>query len=205
MKIFSGREPPVIEIFPKEPQTLKIGESTRLSCRANSGTPYPTITWARRDGKPLSSRFSEDYPGVITLREATFEDAGNYECKATNVAGTITLSTSIDIQQAPTITLQPDRQTIDITEGDELSFTCSATGIPQPTVQINVPKTSNERFDVALNSESGYQGRPEASINHRNVQMSQAGIYECIATNNAGKDTRYIQVNVNPKRGDVGE
>lgn len=150
----------------------------------------------------MSSRFSEDYPGVITLREATIEDAGSYECRAANVAGTITSSTTIDIQQAPTLILQPDRQTFDVTEGDELRFSCAATGIPQPTVQIKVPDNSNIR---AVQGLAGYNGRAEASISHSNLQLSQGGIYECIATNDAGKDTRYIQVNVNPKRGDVGE
>lgn len=197
-----GREAPVIELFPKEAQKLKIGESTRLSCRATSGTPYPTITWSRRDGRPLSARFSEDYPGVITLREATVDDTGSYECKATNVAGTITLSTTLEVQQAPTIILLPDRQTFDVTEGDELRFSCAANGIPHPTVQIKVPEGSNVR---PTPSAASFDGRAEASISHFNIQRSQAGLYECVANNEAGQDLRYIQVNVNEKRGDVGK
>jgi Immunoglobulin domain/Immunoglobulin I-set domain len=149
----------------------------------------------------LSSRFSEDYPGVITLREATVEDTGSYECKATNVAGTITLSTTLEVQQAPTIILQPDRQTIDLTEGDELRFSCSATGIPHPQIQIKVPDGSNVRPVI---SAASYDGRAESSISHSNIQRSQSGLYECIANNEAGQDLRYIQVNVNETRGDVG-
>lgn len=197
----AGREPPVIELFPKEAQVLKVGESTRLSCRATSGTPYPEITWSRRDGKPLSSRFSEDYPGVITLREATVEDTGSYECKAVNIAGTITLSTTVTVQLAPTIILTPDLQTIEVTEGDELRFTCAATGIPEPTIEVKVPEGSNVRA-IQPYSRSG---RPEATINHVGIQRSQAGLYQCIATNDAGSDLRYIQVNVKEKRGDVGK
>lgn len=173
-----------------------------MSCRATSGTPYPVITWARRDGRPLSSRFSEDYPGVITLREATIDDAGVYECRAVNVAGTTTLSTTIEIQQAPTLILTPDRQTIDITEGDELRFSCAATGIPTPSIQIKVPEGSNVREKPAPRT---IGIRAESSIAHFNVQRSQGGLYECIATNEAGQDLRYIQVNVNEKRGDVGK
>lgn len=205
--IFTGREAPVVEVFPKEPQKLKVGESTRLSCRASSGTPYPQITWSRRDGRPLSSRFSEDYPGVITLREATVEDTGSYECKATNIAGTTTLSTTIEVQQAPTIILTPDVQVIEITEGDELRFSCAAIGIPHPTVTIKVPEGSNVRtiqpFEAFQSSSS--VGRAEATINHRGIQRSQAGLYQCTAINEAGQDIRYIQVNVKEKRGDVGK
>lgn len=198
----TGREPPVIELFPKEAQKLKVGESTRLSCRSTSGTPYPVITWSRRDGRPLSSRFSEDYPGVITLREATIEDTGSYECKAVNVAGVTTLSTTVEVQLAPTITLTPDLQSIEITEGDDLRFTCAATGLPEPSIQIKVPEGSNVR---ALPFAASRSGRPEASISHSGIQRSQAGLYQCIATNEAGSDLKYIQVNVKEKRGDVGK
>lgn len=185
-----------------------MGESTRLSCRASSGTPYPQITWTRRDGSPLSTRFSEDYPGVITLREATVEDTGSYECKATNVAGTTTASTSVEVQQAPTIAMAPDLQAIEITEGDELRFTCTATGIPQPSIEIKVPEGSNVHATRPMHAaqRAGHVvERAEATIAHFGIQRSQAGLYQCIAINEAGQDLRYIQVNVKEKRGDVGE
>jgi hypothetical protein len=203
-----GRDPPVIELFPKEPQKLKVGESTRFSCRATSGTPYPTVVWSRRDGRPISSRFTEDYPGVITLREATFEDQGLYVCTATNIAGTTSLSTNLEILQHPTIIIMPDTQTLEITEGDELRFSCSATGVPTPSINIKVPEGSNviprPAVPAPARGDIAGTGRAVASIHHYNTQLSQAGLYECIATNDAGQDLRYIQVNVKEKRGDVG-
>jgi hypothetical protein len=197
----SGRDPPVIEIFPKDAQKLKIGESTRLSCRASSGTPYPTITWTRRDGRPLSARFTEDYPGVITLREATLEDAGSYECKATNIAGTVTMSTTLEIQQAPTIVIEPSNDNLEVTEGEELRFTCAAVGIPRPTIQIKVPDGVN----IRPKPERGDGNRAEVTLVQFNVQRSHAGLFECVANNDAGQDLRYINVNVREMRGDIGE
>lgn len=202
-----GREPPTVELFPKEAQKLKVGESTRLTCYG-TGSPYPQFVWVRRDGKPLSSRFTIDSPGTITLREATIEDSGSYECRATNIAGTTTLSTTIEVLQAPTISLIPDVQVLEVTEGDELRFTCTAVGVPQPTVSIQVPENSNVRTTLpyaALLPGRNAVAHGEASINHRGIQRSQAGLYTCTATNEAGQDLRYIQVNVNEKRGDVGE
>lgn len=199
-----------MELFPKEAQKLKVGESTRLTCYG-TGSPYPQFVWTRRDGRPLSSRFTVDSPGTITLREATVEDAGSYECKATNIAGTTTLSTTIEVLQAPTISLLPDVQVLEITEGDELRFTCSAVGIPTPAVTISVPEGSNVRATVpySVASASGTSRtsvtHAEATINHRGIQRSQGGLYTCTATNEAGQDLRYIQVNVKEKRGDVGE
>lgn len=139
---------------------------------------------------------------MITLREATIEDGGLYECKATNVAGTATLTASIAIQQPPTITLSPDTQSIEITEGDELRFTCTATGVPTPSVTIKVPDGAPAFVPVV--PLRGRTEHPEATINYLSVQRSQAGLYSCIATNDAGQDLRYIQVNVKEKRGDVG-
>ncbi|XP_070509893.1 basement membrane-specific heparan sulfate proteoglycan core protein isoform X10 [Chironomus tepperi] len=195
------REPPVIELFPKESQKLRVGESTRLSCRTLSGSPHPTVTWVRRDGQRLSSRITEDYPGVITLRDAKLEDAGIYECRASNMAGETSLSTTLEVQQQPSIKLYPDIQSFDLTEGDELKFNCIATGVPTPTVTIKTPD-GTPRMEVRTSEIHRDQG--EASVSHYNIQRSQAGLYECIAVNDAGQDVRYIQVNVAVKRGDAG-
>jgi hypothetical protein len=149
----------------------------------------------------LSSRFTEDYPGVITLREATLEDAGSYECKASNIAGTITLSTTLEIQQAPTIVIEPNQESFDITEGDELRFVCSAVGIPTPTIEIKAPEGSSLRAQPSRT----FDTRAQATIVTFNVERSHAGLYECVASNDAGQDMRYINVNVKELRGDVGK
>lgn len=194
-----GREPPVIELFPNEPQKLKVGESTRVSCRATSGTPYPMLSWVRRDGKSLSSRITEDYPGVITLREATLDDTGLYECRATSLAGSTSLNVNIEVQLPPTIV--SNENVINLTEGDELIISCVATGIPSPNVEIKPPQGASVRASATGPTRLNH---PEARIHHYDVQKSQAGVYECIATSEAGQDLKYIQVNINSKRGDVG-
>jgi hypothetical protein len=168
-----------------------------MSCRVIGGHPYPTVTWTKYGGAQLSSRITEDYPGVITLREATIEDGGVYECIARNDAGETRLSSSIEMLQPPVITLEPDRETLTLTEGDELRFTCTAHGIPTPTVVIEVPEDSGVRSPASARSSI-------ASIHHYNIQQNQAGVYTCLATSDAGEERRYIQVSVNPRRGDVG-
>lgn len=181
---------------------MRVGESARFSCRSTSGTPYPNITWIRRDGRLLSARFTEDYPGVITLREATIDDAGVYECRAANIAGETSLTTTLEIQQQPSLSIIPDRERIDLTEGDELRFTCLATGIPTPSIQIKFPDTA--RGISPARSNEVRKDQSEATLTHYNTQRHHAGIYECVATNEAGQDIRYIQVSVKEKRGDSG-
>lgn len=171
------------------------------------GHPYPTVTWSRHGGGQISSRFTEDYPGVITLREAILEDGGVYECVARNEAGETRLSSSIEINQPPVITMEPEQETMVLTEGDELRFTCTARGTPTPSVRIEVPEDSGVRFTSQPDHSSHHRSRqhnPEASVAHYNIQQHQSGIYSCIAENEAGEERRYVQVVVNPKRGDVG-
>jgi hypothetical protein len=82
-----------------------------------------------------------------------------------------------------------------VTEGDEINISCSAVGIPEPNVVLS--KTGASRNMQNLDR--------KASVVIRRAEKSDAGVYECTATSVAGTDTRYIQVYVQEKRGDVGE
>ncbi|XP_058452453.1 basement membrane-specific heparan sulfate proteoglycan core protein isoform X2 [Malaya genurostris] len=194
-----GREPPILELYPTEPQVIKVGESTRLSCRATGGVPYPTLTWVRRDRRPLSSRITQDYPGVITLREVILEDSGEYECRAENSAGSASLSTSIDVQLAPIITISPSVDEHKIYEGDELSIQCTARGKPEPTVVIKTPYPEIDTRHVSRTEAIG-----AANIDIFQAETKHSGTYECIATSRAGTDSRFITIQVEKKRGDLG-
>ena len=47
------REVPTIELYPADYQTVTKGESVLFQCRYMSGIPTPTISWARKDGRPM--------------------------------------------------------------------------------------------------------------------------------------------------------
>lgn len=200
------REPPVVELYPKEPQKLRVGESTRFSCRVVSGAPYPTLTWSRKDGRPLSSRTIEDYPGVITIQEAGLDDEGQYECRAENSAGFTTVTATLEINESPVITLYPNRTQLTVVENDEISIQCTATGKPTPTVTFKYPERArvDDRIGSRLDDPRPYSQQSQAFVSIYKAKRTDAGVYECIATNEAGQDIRYIQVAVDEKRGDIG-
>uniref|UniRef100_A0A182QPA6 Basement membrane-specific heparan sulfate proteoglycan core protein n=1 Tax=Anopheles farauti TaxID=69004 RepID=A0A182QPA6_9DIPT len=193
------REKPRLEIYPNEPQTLKVGESVRLSCRASAGIPYPTITWVRKDRMPLSSRFVNDAEGVITLREATLQDSGEYECRAENVAGTDVIATTIEVLQPPIITLEPNEYH-KITENDDFTIYCNATGKPAPRVTL-IPPQGVIRPQYAAATREGLR---EVTFHLHRAELTDSGTYECTATSAAGNDSRFLTLQVEPKRGDVG-
>lgn len=185
---------------------MRVGESAMISCRANLGIPTPTLVWTRRDHQPLSSRCEEKYPGTILITNIQFEDAGEYECRATNVAGEASQTASILVQQPPQIRIIPDQTELTITEGDELKLECLADGLPSPNVYWEEPR--QRHADEGLRSYGAPAAPVPASaqgvIHKYNVGRSDEGTYVCHASNAAGEDQKYITILIQQKRGDVG-
>lgn len=188
------REPPQLELQPREPQVVSIGDPIQLSCGAVAGRPTPTITWARRD-RPLSPRFKELYPGTISLEQVSLEDAGEYECRAENSVGQVSVSTAIIVHEAPTVHLNPNTDYMKLTVGDELKIECIASGIPTPSITWTQPiqmiRTASSSFNT--------------NIQIYRVTLEHSGRYTCRAENSAGTQQKDIFVEIEKKRGDVGE
>lgn len=201
-----AREAPLLEIHPKEPQTVRVGESAMLSCRAVAGIPSPTVVWHRRDQSPFSDKIREEYPGTIVISDITLGEAGDYECRATNIAGEVTQTVPLYVQQPPIITLRPSVQELKLTEGDELKLDCEAEGIPSATVQWKQPGDLEVEFGLrGVPAGPSFGLSSHAAIHKYNVRRADAGTYICHASNAAGSEEKYITVLVETKRGDVGK
>lgn len=202
-----AREAPLLEIHPREPQTVRVGESAMLSCRAIAGIPSPTVVWSRRDQGPLSHRITEEYPGTILISDITLGEAGEYECKASNIAGQVSQTIPLHVQQPPIVTIRPDVVELKLTEGDELKLECEAEGIPSPSVRWREPAELDSATGVrglaGPGSDFGIPGR--GVVQKYNLKRSDAGTYVCHASNAAGSEEKYITVLVEQKRGDVGK
>ncbi|KAM9740824.1 leucine-rich repeat, immunoglobulin-like domain and transmembrane domain-containing protein 3a [Menidia menidia] len=80
--------------------TSALGSNVLLRCDT-TGSPTPALYWTKSDGSPVNNTVQES-PGeginwsIMSLHGIEFKDAGNYSCRAKNVAGnaaeTITLS-----------------------------------------------------------------------------------------------------------------
>lgn len=203
----TAREAPRVEIFPSEPQTVRVDESVQLSCRANQGIPSPTLVWLRSDGTPLQ-RAEEKYPGTILISNITFADAGEYECRATNIAGVASQTATINVIQPPEIRILPENNgLLTLTEGDELKLECFADGVPKPNVEWKEPSDlRTESLPGAAFVPYGIAApKPQSLIQKYNIDRSAEGTYTCHASNEAGEDQKYITVVVQQKRGDVGK
>lgn len=152
----------------------------------------------------MSHRISDDNAGTLSFRDVTLDEAGEYECQADNVAGKVTAVASLNIQQIPIITLQPNITEIVLTEGDELKIECSAIGSPTPSVIWKDPIQTASMFGPLAPSPPRSL-TPYATIQKYHARQEDEGTYICMATNDAGSDERYITVMVKEKRGDIGK
>ncbi|XP_020621934.1 hemicentin-1-like isoform X3 [Orbicella faveolata] len=105
-------------------KTVVEGDQATFHCEA-TGNPTPTIKWIR-DGKT-----------VVTGETLTFEtkrnDSGKYWCLTDNgLNSTANASAYLDVQFPVSFTSTPVDQTV--TEGDETTFHCTATGHPTPVI-----------------------------------------------------------------------
>ncbi|XP_055374705.1 basement membrane-specific heparan sulfate proteoglycan core protein isoform X7 [Condylostylus longicornis] len=189
------RERPQVEIYPTEPQEVRIGDRAILDCRTVAGIPEPRISWRRTDGLPLSSQIKEEYQGRLIINNIKEEDAGTYECIAENLAGKAIGSTSLIIVQPAQITLVPNTTELHLTEGEELKLLCIASGIPPPKVKWTLDQSFNQHSEASISQAEIYI--PKTSLN-------DAKLYTCEAENSGGNDIRYINVRIERRRGDTG-
>lgn len=73
---------PKIEVYDKQ-----VDEKTiEFHCKILAGEPMPKLRWRRVDGQPISFSIDKNN-SVLTIKEASVEDIGKYECVARNPYG----------------------------------------------------------------------------------------------------------------------
>lgn len=114
--------------------TVVEAETASVMCKA-SGKPLPTYSWIKsstREDLATVDRFSvEKHTGVLTIRDVSKDDDGEYKCVAANAAGKVDRVVKINVILKPRIVTYKN---ISIATGKEARLSCSAFGKPMPTV-----------------------------------------------------------------------
>ncbi|XP_034667224.1 basement membrane-specific heparan sulfate proteoglycan core protein isoform X7 [Drosophila subobscura] len=157
--------------------TIEQGRDFSITCEA-SGTPYPSIKWTKvHDHLATNVHVSGN---VLSIYDARPENRGPYSCIAENIHGSDQSSTNIDIEprERPSVKIEsPSLQTHSV--GSQASLYCRANGIPEPQVQwVRVDGTP-------LSPRHKEMGRGYVVID--DIQIADAGAYECRAENQVGK------------------
>ena len=127
-------------------QIVCAGDNVCLIAAA-SGQPAPSVQWQLLPGG--GSNWN-NIPGATSdsyCFTADPDDDGNqYRAVFTNSCGTTTTCiATLTVNTKPEITVQPLPQTV--CEGDEVSFTAAASGVPTPTVKWQVLKSGSPGWE----------------------------------------------------------
>uniref|UniRef100_A0A8C8BGQ6 Ig-like domain-containing protein n=1 Tax=Otus sunia TaxID=257818 RepID=A0A8C8BGQ6_9STRI len=171
-------EPPRVVISPKN-QTFTEGSEVSIRCSA-AGYPKPTVVWTHND--ILTPE------GTLIIRKAIPKDAGIYGCLASNSAGTERQTSTLTYIEGPTLTVVQSE--ILVALGDTTIMECKTTGIPHP--QVKWFKGDLELRASAFLIIDTHRGL----LKIQETQDLDAGDYTCVATNDAGRASGKITLDV---------
>ncbi|KAM7442287.1 Hemicentin-1 [Porites harrisoni] len=158
---------PAVVAYSPLNQTVLEGTNVTLHCNA-SGKPTPNITWTKDGSQAVL--FQGDIYGFVNVQRL---NAGDYTCSAWNGVGRQSNATAtVNVQYESVIDKGPFNRTV--VEGDNITFSCNATGNPTPN--ITWTKVGSSRLL--------YQGKTYSIYN---IQRETAGDYACTAWNGVGK------------------
>uniref|UniRef100_A0A8C3GM35 Hemicentin 1 n=1 Tax=Cairina moschata TaxID=8855 RepID=A0A8C3GM35_CAIMO len=169
--------------------SVTAGEDITLPCEVKS-LPPPIITWAKEMQliSPFSPRHTYLPSGSMKISETQISDDGMYFCVATNIAGNVTQSVKLSVHVPPKIQRGP--RVMKVQAGHRVDIPCSAQGIPPPTVTW-----FRGRSAVLIDGRQFTRGL-DGALSISNIQLPDAGIYKCVASNAVGSDTSEITLQV---------
>ncbi|XP_011864496.1 PREDICTED: basement membrane-specific heparan sulfate proteoglycan core protein isoform X15 [Vollenhovia emeryi] len=200
------REAPILELYPQDVQTVILGGSADLQCRAKAGFPVPELQWSRQDNRPFASNVEQLPGGLLRLSNITANDGGAYICSASNEVGSTSVIAHIEVQSMPVITITPKHGILTVKRGSRVRLMCSASGHPQPNVAW-----SKHMNGITIHEYSRTAATPLSAVYEIfSVSSDDEGSYTCQATNPVGIAEERVQIRIEddddvPCTGDRGD
>ncbi|XP_035738486.1 fasciclin-2-like isoform X6 [Vespa mandarinia] len=171
------------------------GENENIECKAK-GKPPPKYTWVKsltKQNLSNADRFTVNPDtGDLAIITVNREDAGEYQCTATNAAGSATSNIVVNVIVKPKIMEFPN---VTVIQGNEVDVRCKAFGRPPPRVTFR-KHTAEKAYVIGTQADDGrivlvnqpdeVTGETVGTLNIRDVLRSYDGLYECVAENAGG-------------------
>ncbi|XP_032663569.1 basement membrane-specific heparan sulfate proteoglycan core protein-like isoform X7 [Odontomachus brunneus] len=187
------REAPILELYPQDVQTVILGGSADLQCRAKAGFPVPELHWSRQDYRSFASNIEQLPGGLLRLSNITANDGGAYICSASNEVGSTSIIAHIEVQSMPVITITPKHGILQVKRGGQIRLVCSASGHPQP----NVAWSKHVNGMTVYDTYSRKAATPLSAVYEIfSVSPNDEGSYTCQATNAVGIAEERIQIRI---------
>ncbi|XP_032887721.1 immunoglobulin superfamily member 10 [Amblyraja radiata] len=178
---------------------VKVGESAMFDCQA-MGTPLPKILWMLPTNEIISfskNRYHIQSNGSLLIKNVHFADAGKYMCIARNPGGDATSLLHLNVASTPPVIngFWGNRTVIEeaVVRQARKQMDCKAVGIPKPRIMWIMP-------DNILIHAPYYGSRivvhPNGTLEIRNVRSSDKAEFTCVASNNVGKSTLVVILDI---------
>ncbi|XP_067585037.1 hemicentin-1 isoform X1 [Pseudorca crassidens] len=184
----TGLVAPLIGISPSVTSVIE-GQQLTLPCVLLAGNPIPERRWIKNSAMLVQNPYiTVRSDGSLHVERARLQDGGEYTCVASNVAGTISKTTTVDVHVLPTI--QHGQQVLSTIEGIPVTLPCKASGIPKPSI---IWSKKGERIST---SSAKFSAGADGSLYVVSPGGEESGEYVCTATNAAGYAKRKVQLTV---------
>ncbi|XP_053330207.1 neural cell adhesion molecule L1 isoform X2 [Spea bombifrons] len=177
--VFVVELPP--QILTPNDMEYNVVENTDLlmDCRA-FGAPVPSITW--QDEQMIDvltvDRFSQYANGTLKVKEVQKEDAGIYDCIATNSKGSARISAVLNVKNATQIIIAPQEQRV--RKGWKATFHCKA--LFDSTLERSRVEWKKDGLEIEEDDDSDkHVIDSNNTLYIADVQEDDQGIYTCVA------------------------
>ncbi|XP_059001185.1 hemicentin-1 isoform X2 [Mustela lutreola] len=184
----TGLVAPLIGISPSVTSVIE-GQQLTLPCALLAGNPIPERRWIKNSAMLVQNPYiTVRSDGSLHIERVRLQDGGKYTCVASNVAGTINKTTTVDVHVLPTI--QHGQQVLSTIEGIPVTLPCKASGIPKPSI------IWSKKGELISTSSAKFSAGADGSLYVSSPGGEESGEYICTATNAAGYAKRKVQLTV---------
>uniref|UniRef100_A0A7E4UTJ6 Immunoglobulin I-set domain protein n=1 Tax=Panagrellus redivivus TaxID=6233 RepID=A0A7E4UTJ6_PANRE len=171
------------------------GNELDLECLF-SANPDPSVGWTKNMGD-LPEEFTllnEDRSAY--LEAATPSDAGAYQCRLTNAAGTAEKTFNVRVISAPKLLNSESTEVVEAPQGTPVTLKCPIASEADSNIEITwthdkLPLSPDYIFSNGLSIlADGYQ------LHLPKARVADAGAYACVAKNEAGESVKNFDLQV---------
>ncbi|KAK4016305.1 hypothetical protein OUZ56_031254 [Daphnia magna] len=183
---------------------LNAGERLALQCAVVKGGLPLSVSWSK-DGQAIapttattgpatattttSVRLVNEFTATLTIESLTGQHGGWYVCRAANEGGRAESAVHVVVQVPPFwVNQQPPADTVQTVSGHSVELKCHVHGVPTPQViwSFTRDKTADKYTTLFANTNRTLLANQSLVISP--VDVSDAGYYQCEASNGVGNN-----------------